>query len=432
MTPETQSLLNPTMAAADIRAAVHKTVSACPVLDMHTHLFAPQFSTLNLWGIDELLTYHYLVAEVLRVHPIREEAFWALTKSEQADLVWEQLFVRNSPISEATAGVVSVLDSLGLDTSATDLSEARDFFNSRDFDAHLDEIMRLAGVNQVVMTNDPFDPDEVAYWNKLESFDPRFRAVVRLDVLLNDYPHAIARAAAQGFQLGTDVDASTITQARKFLDAWIERMDPAYVAVSLPDTFKYPEATVRNTLIDEVVLPTCLQHDLPMALMIGVRRQVNPRLKLAGDGVGCADLKSLQSLLQKHPDNRFLVTVLARENQHELCVLARKFRNLMPFGCWWFVNNSSLIREITDMRFEMLGTSFIPQHSDSRVVEQLAYKWQHSRRIIADSLADRYEQLATSGRIVSQSEIARDVQLLLEGNFRQWVGDEEIGGDNQD
>jgi hypothetical protein len=203
------------------------------------------------------------------------------------------------------------------------------------------------------------------------------------------------------------------------------------MAVSLPDSFMYPEDSVRNRLIDEVVLPTCREHDLAMALMIGVRRQVNPRLKLAGDGVGLANLRSLEVLLQKHPDNRFLVTVLARENQHELCVLARKFRNLMPFGCWWFVNNPSIIREMTDMRLEMLGTSFIPQHSDSRVIEQLVYKWPHSRRIIADSLAARYEQRADSGRAVSSEEIERDVQLLFAGNFRQWTGGTEIGGEDE-
>jgi hypothetical protein len=50
--------------------------------------------------------------------------------------------------------------------------------------------------------------------------------------------------------------------------------------------------------------------------------------------------------------------VLARENQHELAVLARKFRNLHIFGCWWFLNNPSLVDEVTRMRVELLGLSF--------------------------------------------------------------------------
>ena len=93
--------------------------------------------------------------------------------------------------------------------------------------------------------------------------------------------------------------------------------------------------------------------------------------------------------MREFPDNRFLVSVLSRENQHELCVYARKFANLLPFGCWWFLNNPSLVEEITSMRLEMLGTSFIPQHSDARVLEQVIYKWRSSRRTIAPVLAER-------------------------------------------
>ena len=83
-----------------------------------------------------------------------------------------------------------------------------------------------------------------------------------------------------------------------------------------------------------------------------------------------------------------LISVLSRENQHELCVYARKFANLMPFGCWWFLNNPSVVEEITRERLEMLGTSFIPQHSDARVLEQVIYKWRNTRRTLAPILAE--------------------------------------------
>ena len=130
-------------------------------------------------------------------------------------------------------------------------------------------------------------------------------------------------------------------------------------------------------------------HRLPFAVMIGVRRGVNPALKGAGDGVGRADVGALERLCVENPDVTFLATFLSRENQHELCVAARKFRNLMPFGCWWFLNNPSIVSEITRERLELLGTSFIPQHSDARILEQLIYKWQHSRRIIAAAIRAR-------------------------------------------
>jgi hypothetical protein len=102
-------------------------------------------------------------------------------------------------------------------------------------------------------------------------------------------------------------------------------------------------------------------------------------------------------------------------------VAARKFRNLMPFGCWWFLNNPSLIEEMTRMRVELLGGSFIPQHSDARILDQLVYKWDHSRKIIGKVLADKYADLAATGWQVSESEIRRDIANLYGGNFESFL-----------
>ena len=74
----------------------------------------------------------------------------------------------------------------------------------------------------------------------------------------------------------------------------------------------------------------------------------------------------LRTLCAGYPSVKFLVTVLSAVNQHELCVLARKFGNLHVYGCWWFCNNPSIIETTTRMRLEMLGTAFTCQHSDAR------------------------------------------------------------------
>jgi hypothetical protein len=156
-------------------------------------------------------------------------------------------------------------------------------------------------------------------------------------------------------------------------------------------------------------------------MMIGSRLRTNPGLGDGGDTSGLADVASVANLCREFPTNRFFVTMLPRENQHELCVIARKFGNLMVFGCWWFLNNPSLIDEIERMRFELLGTSFIPQHSDARVLDQLVYKWDHSRRIIGNVLVDKFEDLADTGWSVTQADVERDVRLLLKDNFVQFL-----------
>jgi len=131
-------------------------------------------------------------------------------------------------------------------------------------------------------------------------------------------------------------------------------------------------------------------------------------------------LTALRSLCAQFPDNKFLVTVLARENQHDLCVLARKFRNLHIFGCWWFTNIPLLVEEITRMRMELLGTSFTPQHSDARVLEQVVYKWRHNRQILARVLNAKYADLAQSGWHTSRAEVERDVKELFGGSFERF------------
>ncbi|HKG14459.1 MAG TPA: hypothetical protein VKB12_14115 [Pyrinomonadaceae bacterium] len=405
-----------------LRRHVSEAVARARVFDMHTHLFAPEFGGMNLSGVDELLTYHYLIAETFRSAEVSHESFWRMSKTGQADLVWRTLFVENTPLSEAARGVVTVLEAFGLDASAGDLKEAREFFRARKAESHVGRVLELAGVCDVVMTNDPFDAREARTWEGGGGLDERFHASLRMDVLLNEWPRAAQALAAKGYRVGVEVNGGTAGEVRRFLDEWVARMRPVYMAVSLPDDFDYPDAGARGRLLREVVLPAAREHRLPLALMIGVRRGVNPALRSAGDGVGRADVSAVERLCAEHAGVRFLVTFLSRENQHELCVAARKFSNLMPFGCWWFLNNPSIIEEVTRERLELLGPSFIPQHSDARVLEQLIYKWRHSRPCIASALSESYERLLTSGRAVTRAEIGRDVARMFEGNFRAWVG----------
>ncbi|MEJ7849095.1 MAG: hypothetical protein WKF92_13505 [Pyrinomonadaceae bacterium] len=406
----------------ELRRQVDDAVSTAPVVDLHTHLFAPQFGDLGLWGIDELLNYHYLIAELFRYSTVTPAGFWRMVKRAQADLIWRTLFVENTPISEATRGVIAVLSALGLDTRAADLTEAREFFALHKTENYLEKVLKIARVSDIVMTNDPLDDAEIKVWNGGESIDPRFHAALRLDRILNGWTEAAPLINKQGYEVSVNLDERSIGETRRFLDDWIEKMRPLYLGVSLPDDFTYPEDGPRGKLIKEAVLPACREHGLSLALMVGVRRRVNPALKLAGDGLGRADVSAVTRICAENPDVKFLSTFLSRENQHELCVAARKFSNLMPFGCWWFLNNTSIIGEITRERFEMLGTSFIPQHSDARILDQLIYKWKHSRIAVADTLFESYAALWQDGRHVTRSEIERDTAKLFSGNFRDWVG----------
>ena len=428
-----------------ILPAVQQSLAAQPITDLHTHLYAPGFGTpvpnasghvdpsgLLLWGIDELITYHYLVAEVTRAVPqkvLSYEQFWKLSKQQQAEHIWHQLFVARSPISEACRGVLTTLQKLGLDPNEKSLEPYRKFFASQDPSKYIDKVMEISKVKSITMTNPVFDDDERGRWLKDPGAlsDSRFRAVLRIDPLLREYPRAAQKMSSLGYSVGPETGPRSIDDAQRFLRDWIDRQKAIYLACSLPPDFRFPvestdpTAEFGQTMLEKVVLPVCAERGLPFAMMIGSRLRVNPALRDGGDMVGKSDVLSVVNLCAKYPDNKFMVTMLARENQHELCVAARKFGNLMIFGCWWFLNNPMLIEEIERMRFELLGTSFIPQHSDARVLDQLIYKWEHSRKIIGKVLADKYADLADTGFHVTRAMIDRDVAMLLEKNFEEFL-----------
>ena len=398
-----------------MRSTIEKIVANTLAADVHTHLYTPDFGPeIQLWGIDELVTYHYLVAEQFRFCSLKPEQFWAMSKQQQADHIWKLLFVERAPLSEACRGVIGVLKAFGLNTSAPDLKEARDFFRAQEPRQHIKKVFELAGLTECVMTNDAFDPKEVAIWENGFPRDPMFHAALRIDPLLND--------PAVGNKIAADSGApDEVTAARQFLDRWIEKMNPRYLAVSLPPTFQYPEDSLRGRLLRDVIFPTCKANDIPFSMMIGVRKRVHPALGDAGDSVGKSDTSVVERICLENPDNRFLVSMLSRENQHELCVAARKFSNLMIFGCWWFLNNPSITREITSERIELLGASTIPQHSDARILEQVIYKWAHTRRMMVDVLETAYGALAEDGRVATEAEIQRDVDQMFRGNFEKWL-----------
>ncbi len=408
---------------AALAARVEKAVETTPVADIHTHLYDPAFGDLLLWGIDDLLVYHYLVAESFRYFDLSYEQFWALSKQQQADVIWDALFIRHSPISEACRGVLTTLNLLGLDVKKRDLPALRKWFAQWKPADYITRCMEVARVGNIWMTNSPFDDLERPVWEKGFPRDERFHAALRIDPLLIAWKKTVPRLKQWGYKVDTSYSAKTISEVRRFLAHWTKKFDAQYLMVSLsPDDFVFPSKSPCYQLIEKAVLPHCREFGLPFAMMPGVRRQVNPQLKLAGDGVGPVDMGSLQHLCVHFPENKFLVTVLARENQHELCVLARKFRNLHIFGCWWFTNVPLVIEEMTRMRLELIGLSVTPQHSDARVLDQILYKWEHSRRIIAKVLTDKYADLMQTGWEPAPAEIERDVKDLFGGAFAKFCG----------
>jgi len=388
------------------------------------------------------------------------EEFFALPKPNQAELVWQALFVDRAPISEATRGVVTVLVELGLteQLKAKNLIGIREWFAQQDPTKHAENVFAKAGVRYAVMTNIPFDPVEASHWRpEKKEYSNRFRSALRVDPLVKGDWETVKEALVAAEY------PTTAEGAKSYLKDWVETMKPEYLMASTPHDFAFDDdpmaafaacscgvTTVKRDmsipgafgikahqtecdgtqistdpdateLMEKILIPIAEEHSLPIAIKIGAHRQVNPNLGQGGDGMVTADIGDLTRMLQRYPKVKFLATFLSRNNQHEAAVLANKFRNLHIYGCWWYCNNPSIIKEVTTMRLEMLGFAFTAQHSDSRVLEQLLYKWPHARNIITDVVKGEYTKLIATGWQLTGDEVTRDVRRLMGEAYHEFM-----------
>ncbi|ETP01483.1 hypothetical protein F441_21273 [Phytophthora nicotianae CJ01A1] len=422
----------------EVATFVREAVASVQIIDVHTHLFPPSHGKLMLWGINKLLTYHYLVAEFLQTAHMQVEEFNSYSKEKQAGLIWQHLFVDRSPVSEACRGVLTTLHLLGLDhlVAKRDLAAIQEWFKQQDPDEYVDTVFRLSGLKYAVMTNIPFEPEEARHWlgDPATNTPPPvwsrkyFRSALRVDqILLGDW-------ASIGPTLDVFKLPHTLAGVRTLLEKWIDIMKPEYFMSSVPIFFEYPDENAPKSaagaqpngaeLLLQVLLPLAEEKKLPIALKFDSVRPINARYGVAGDGVKPSNVDILIKLCNNFPRVKFLATFLSRVNQHEVTVTANKFRNLHLYGCWWYCNNPSIIEELTRMRIEILGTAFTSQHSDARVLDQLIYKWSHSRDVIGEVLVDMYEKLFATGWKVSKSDIERDVQRLFGQSYEEFMDKE--------
>ena len=250
-----------------LAAQVEEIVARTPVTDIHTHLYDPAFGALLQWGIDDLLVYHYLVAEVFRFSKVPYEKFWSISRSEQASLIWDALFLQNSPISEACRGVLTTLHALGLDVKKRDLQALRKWFAAWKVEDYVSRCMELAGVQAICMTNSPFDDLERPVWEKGFPRDSRFLAWLRIDPLLLSWNETAPLLGRRGYAVAADTTPKTVSEVRRFLADWTNRMKPKFLMVSLPPDFCFPARTNCAGLIEKAILPHCREFGLPFALI---------------------------------------------------------------------------------------------------------------------------------------------------------------------
>ncbi len=286
-----------------------------------THALAQQTTG---WRIDRVVEYWRSRYPFDAPTP---DVFFSWPKARQADLVFSELFVRRTPLSEACRGVVTALAQLGLTDElrearrTSDLSELRRWFSALDRHEYLERVFVDARLKYAVMTNIPFAPEEARHWLGGDGaapppLTPRLKTALRVDPLLAGDWIGICAALSRASPPREHSVAGLVA----YLDGWVAAIRPLYLMASTPAGFSYapsrpgepPPAAGQPTskqLIEEVLLPLATRHNLPIALKVGAVRGANPALRSGGDGVEVADLSFLRLLCVRNPGVKFLATV---------------------------------------------------------------------------------------------------------------------------
>ncbi len=395
----------------NLKQTITEIINGTEIFDIHTHLFPAEFKKYHLSGISEVLNYHYLIAELLTTTNINVKNFYKLTKIEKANIIWEELFKKRTPISEACKGVLTILSELSIDY----MFKSFDEINSEYSKLNLSDlqIFKIIKISKVVMTNNPFDKSEWQLFKNKNWDTNKYLASLRLDdILINlDKCLDICKENINNF----DNDRDLII---KYLDKVYEESKPVYAALSLNGL--QLNSFLKNKFIPDI-LKWLERKNIPLSLLLGVRRNVNKDFLLAGDGIDRIDLRQLSEICNQYSNNKILCSCLSLNDQHELTVLARKHQNLKIFGFWWFMNQPSLIKLILNLRIELLGLNFIPQHSDARVTDQLLYKWPHFKALLNNVLYNHYNDIKLKNFKISENQISDDVSKLFFINSKNFL-----------
>lgn len=385
-------------------------------LDLHCHLFPPQADSLRpgkpplcRYGVIQALRYHYVRRDMLkRLTPERQRSFQTLSDTAQAHAIWKELFAkRDLVLDEARLSVWRLLKQYGL--SGNSFQELLDFDRSLTVDGHIGRVFKEAGIASVIMTNNPFDADELEWYEKGEEWDPRFQAALRLDDLVLKWPKA---KDWMNERLGCNLDGilgtDDIEKIKKFIVDWAKKLKVKYLAVSLPPTFNF-DAEKEDTLnlsnlscriLKYAVMKVARELRLPLFLMVEVERGLSSHWGDAGDSLGKIDIAVIREMARysAETDGPVLWTTPLNYNTHaELTALAASTSKIVPWGIWWYNLQPEYIRTITAARMQTLAENFWPMHSDARVIDHEIPKWLSFIEVWTDLLTDRLVQAQDAG-----------------------------------
>lgn len=398
------------------RDMIWTAAHTAPAVDVRVFGEAPGLAHPGVPGIDALLTTPEILAEFFRRRAFRQRecggeaapaaevdaSILSLAPGELADIVWRQLFVDHSPISEPCRVVLTTMGMFGLDVASGDLRVLREQYAAIPAEERLRKSLSLANVELVLH---PVESMAVEEHCAGRTRHPAFRPVLYLNELLGDWRESARTLRLRGFGLKAKVDEFTPLELRRHLNGEIDRLLPVGLGFDWPEGGCEPGDAGVGRLLRESVLPLCRERELPFFL-----------------GTGSARVDGLGLLWRDFPEVRFLLFP-GRESEFSAAVFAAsRQRNLLLCGPDQPLSYPRVMEDYTGLRLENLGSGFHACHSGADAVEEMVGCWAHQRWVLGRALIRHYGDLWRTGWTYSGDDVRQTVSALLSGNVRGFLG----------
>lgn len=337
------------------------------MIDFHTHI------GIQEGPIEEpavtVLSYHYLLAEMVANKSARPKELMALTQYEKARVVWNYISRTEGPRSQAVEDILRFLQRFNLDSGLEFENLVRHWPYIT-----LCEALDMSGLDGVTGTLDPEKQNVEKIHEFRERNDNRYSLSWRIENIIresgNDRSQFVSR----------------LTNMEKRITNLLPHSD--YFGLSLSGA-ELRNLALRPSIMHEIT-ESCRRTDLRLALFLGVQRGQNPILGDAGDMGSSWSILHLTELLDLLPKDGVLIANSYEPNEGLLVSLARTDSRISLFGSWWFMSYQSSMSRVFDYRIEALGTGFIPFFSDARSPEHLIMKWARFDRMLEAKGFERF------------------------------------------
>lgn len=434
------------------------------IIDLNSQLFPYEYQQLCLFGIDNLLTNRNIIIELFETYTgITQEEFNKLTKNNQADIVWQQLFILRTPFSKNTFNILISLKKLGFinEIENRNLKEIRDRLskiNIHNINIYIEQIFNLANIQYTVMTNQVFNVQEVKCLDKIFIFkkgdsvmykkdkeiekvtileshrelgDPgyytviypnkrekntlwkylflpeksfneltkRFKTSININQLLFNYQNSLSNGLLKTYGYTEDIEG-----IKDYIQYWNHFLQPEYFTLYVENDFIYNneingKEDTPSYILENIIFPLAEKLNLPILFKFIGNNQKNY-------------IYSLSKMCKKHSKIKFLSNYILDQNYNQIYSILKKYTNLYIYEIFE--------RDNINYR-DKIGISSLNISSDSSVLEELLYKSENYKQNISQILIDKYKKLEETGWKVPENEIERDINYLLTGAYHNFM-----------